>query len=75
VSRWLVLPLGLALAGVAAYAVLSGSLLQGPETARRSGPQASATAPGHAEIGDRSREQLREILREADAREARRRSQ
>ncbi len=53
--RWLVLSLGLGIAAVAGYALLTGS------------------APPHAnhdEIGDQSREQLREILREAASEEA-----
>lgn len=77
--RWLVLPLAIGLAAIAAYALLSGPPLHvgspPPERdparardARREQPadeDAAAPAP-HAEIGKESRDRLREILREAD---------
>ena len=57
VTRWLVLPIGLGLAATAAYVLLTGQ------------PPLSSPAPGppvHQEISQQSRDQLREILRDAE---------
>jgi hypothetical protein len=58
VKRWLVLPIGLGVAVVAAYVLLMSPLPKG---------SGGGSSPAQAEIGDESREQLLEILREADA--------
>lgn len=59
-KRWLVLPIGLGVAAVAAYVLLMSPL---PKASR------PAPEPARGEIGDESRAKLREILREADTRE------
>lgn len=55
-KRWIALPLGLGAAVVAAWVLLSVS----------SSLPGTATSDGHDEIDLESREQLREILRQAD---------
>ena len=55
--RWLVLPIGIGVAAVAGYALLMSPV------PKRSGPEGP---PAHAEIDQESRQQLREILRDAD---------
>lgn len=69
-KRWLLLPLAIAFAAVAAYALLSVSPAKlSPRPVARQEAQGSKPAPKppfHAEIGDESREQLLEILREAE---------
>ena len=64
--RWVVVSMGLAVATAAAWALLSSgvprSALQDEGTAVR----APAAPVQHGEIDERSREALREILREAD---------
>jgi hypothetical protein len=68
-KRWFAVPTGLALAGVAIYALLSGPALSPARVS--SGPSVRvAPAPRPSEeIDDTSRAQLREILRAADASE------
>ena len=61
-KRWLVRPIGLGVAAVAAYVLLMSPL---PKSSGRASDSPSA----HAEIREESREQLREILREADGRD------
>ena len=56
VKRWIALPLGLGAAAVAAWVLLSASSEL---------PVAQASR-GHDEIDPHSREQLRQILRQAD---------
>jgi hypothetical protein len=56
VSRWLVVPIGLGLAAATAWLLLTG----GPPI-----PEAPAPTGAHDEIGEPSRDELREILREA----------
>ena len=56
-TRWLVLPIGLGLAATAAYVLLTVQ------------PALSSRAPGpavHPEISQESRDQLREILHDAE---------
>ena len=68
-KRWLAVPAGVALAGVAIYVLLSAPALT---PARVSNGQSGAVSPGtrrSEEIDDSSRAQLREILRAADASE------
>ena len=55
-KRWIALPLGLGAAAVAAWVLLSVS----------SGRPVAATSTGHDQIDPQSREQLRQILRQAD---------
>ncbi len=55
-KRWLALPIGLGLAAIAGYVLL----MSGPVE-----PSASRT-PAHAAIGQESKDELLEILREAD---------
>ena len=56
-KRWLALPICLGLAAVAGYVLLTS----GP-----AGQSASPRPPAHNEIGQESRDKLREILRDAD---------
>lgn len=56
-KRWLALPIGLGLAAIAGYVLL----MSGPVE-----PSALRTPPAHAEIGQESKDELLEILREAD---------
>jgi hypothetical protein len=60
VKRWLIVTLGLALALAAGWVWLTGS-----GDLSRLGVQKPAE-PAHADIGEKSKEQLREILRKAD---------
>ncbi len=65
-KRWLAVPAGLALSGVAIYVLLSGPALS---PGRVSNGQSEPATPGprrSEEIDDSSRAQLREILRAAD---------
>lgn len=55
-KRWLVVPIGLGLAVVAGWVLLSSP----------TGSPPVESSQGHAEIDRQSREQLREILRKAD---------
>ena len=55
-KRWIALPLGLGAAAVAAWVLLSAS----------GGVPMAASSDGHEEIDRGSREQLRQILRQAD---------
>jgi hypothetical protein len=66
VKRWLVLTLGLGLAGIAGYSLLT--LARG-STRSASAPSAEAVRPAPApddHIDQASRDALREILRDAD---------
>jgi MYXO-CTERM domain-containing protein len=73
-KRWLLLPLALAVAALAAYAILTGPRpgMSMPsrerEAAAQSGEKArvSPVPVQHGEIRDPSREKLREILRDAE---------
>ena len=67
-TRWLVLSLGLGIAVVAGYALLTSS----PLPVTRSAPAGAHGAHAdrgavHDEIGQESRTRLEEILRDADA--------
>ncbi len=55
-KRWLVLPIGLGVAAVAGWVLLSSP----------SGSTRGKSPYSHAEIDQESREQLRQILRQAD---------
>ncbi len=59
VNRWLVLPIGLGVAAVAGWVLLSSP----------SGSTGAKSPRSHAEIDQESREQLRQILRHADEEE------
>lgn len=70
-KRWLVLVVGLGLAGLAGYSLLT--LARGPATSeppRKASVAASAPPPAD-HIDQKSRDALREILRDADAGEGR----
>ncbi len=56
-KRWLALPIGLGLAAIAGYVLL----MSGPVE-----PSALRTPPAHSELGQESKDELLEILREAD---------
>jgi hypothetical protein len=76
-KRWLTLPLALAVAAIAAYAILTGPR-PGVSTSPRDRGTAQESQPSvekkrvspvpvqHGEIRDPSREKLREILRDAE---------
>ena len=70
-TRWLLLPLGLGLAALAAYALLSSppARVSSPPPPLSSRPEPGAgrpPPPAHPEIREASREKLLDILREAD---------
>jgi hypothetical protein len=70
VRRWLVLSLGLGIAAVAGYALLSSSPIPSArqQPAGAHGTHADRGA-SHDEIGQESRARLEEILRDANAEE------
>lgn len=75
--RWLVLTLGLGLAGLVGYSLLTAGPGRSPHSgerdvsARRDPAQAPSEAEPRGHIGEASREALREILRGADGEESR----
>ncbi len=78
VKRWLVLTLGLGLAAVVGYALTTlGQLGRGPsaqpaeEAARVRTLETPGAGAAQDRIGERSREALRDILREAESEESR----
>jgi hypothetical protein len=54
VNRWLVVAIGLGVAGTAAFVLLT------------SRPAAGPASNAHHEIGEESREKMRDLLRDAD---------
>lgn len=73
--RWLAGLLALVLAAAAAWALATWTRPPGPEGRSGAGERGEPPAgeDPHADIDEASRERLREVLREEDAREARER--